>query len=120
MRINLVPNVILPSKSRFYRNTPKMKEEVRSQIQEKLDWGAIRKAETAHCSDILLVERPHMPGHWRIVINFQKLNNATVPEQLIMPDPTSQHARLAGCKTFGALDMSSYFRQLQLEEESQY
>ena len=120
MRINLVPNAILPSKSRFYRNTPKMKEEVRRQIQEQLDWGAIRKAETAHCSDILLVKRPHMPGQWRFVINFQKLNDATVPEQLIMPDPASQHARLAGCKIFGALDMSSYFRQLQLAEESQY
>jgi len=120
MEIKLVPNAILPSKSRFYRNTPKMKEEVKRQIQEQLDWGAIRKAETAHCSDILLVKRPHMPGQWRFVINFQKLNDATVPEQLIMPDPASQHARLAGCKIFGALDLSSYFRQLQLSENSQY
>jgi transposase InsO family protein len=120
MKIRLIPNAILPSKSRFYRNTPKMKEEVKRQIQEQLDWGAIRRAETAHCSDILLVKRPHMPGHWRFVINFQKLNDATVPEQLIMPDPASQHARLAGCKIFGALDMSSYFRQLQLDEDSQY
>jgi hypothetical protein len=54
------------------------------------------------------------------VINFQKLNDATVPEQLIMPDPTSQHTRLKGCKIFGALDLSSYFRQLQLDEASQY
>lgn len=47
MNIVLIPNAILPSKSRFYRNTPKMKEEVRRQIQEQLQWGAIRKAETA-------------------------------------------------------------------------
>jgi len=120
MKIRLIPNAILPSKSRFYRNTPKMKEEVRRQIQEQLDWGAIRKAETPHCSDILLVKRPHMPGQWRFVINFQKLNEATVPEQLIMPDPASQHARLAGCKIFGALDLSSYFRQLQLDESCQF
>jgi hypothetical protein len=120
MSIKLIPNAILPSKSRFYRNTPKMKEEVRRQVQEQLDWGAIRRAETPHCSDVLLVKRPHMPGQFRFVINFQKLNEATVPEQLLMPDPASQHARLKGCKIFGALDMSSYFRQLELAEDSQY
>jgi hypothetical protein len=120
MDIKLIPNAILPSKARFYRNTPKMKEEVHRQIQEQLDWNAIRKSETAHCSDILLVKRPHMPGQWRFVINFQKLNEATVPEQLIMPDPVSQHSRLAGCKIFGAFDLSSYFRQLRLKESCQY
>jgi hypothetical protein len=120
MDIKLIPNAVLPSKSRYYRNTPKMKEEVRRQIQEQLDWNAIRKAETAHCSDILLVKRPHMPGQWRFVINFQKLNDATVPEQLIMPDPVSQHSRLAGNKIFGAFDLSSYFRQLRLKESCQY
>ena len=120
MSIKLIPNAILPGKSRWYRNTPLMKEEVRRQIQEQLDWGAVRRSATPHCSDILLVKRPHMPGQWRFVINFQKLNDATVPEQLIMPDPASQHARLAGCKIFGALDLSSYFRQLELDEASQY
>jgi hypothetical protein len=120
MEIKLIPNAVLPSKSHYYRNTPKMTEEVRRQIQEQLDWNAIRKTETAHCSDVLLVKRPHMPGHWRFVINFQKLNDATVPEQLIMPDPASQHARLAGNSIFGAFDMSSYFRQLRLKEISQY
>jgi hypothetical protein len=120
MDIKLIPNAILPSKAHYYRNTPKMKEEVRRQVQEQLDWNAIRKAETAHISDVLLVKRPHMPGQWRFVINFQKLNDATVPEQLIMPDPASQHARLAGNKIFGAFDLSSYFRQLRLKESCQY
>jgi hypothetical protein len=120
MKIKLIPNAVLPSKSRFYRNTPKMKEEVRRQVQEQLDWGAIRRADTPHCSDVLLVKRPHMPGQFRFVINFQRLNEATVPEQMIMPDPASQHARLKGCKIFGALDLSSYFRQLRLDEDCQY
>jgi len=96
-----------------------MKEEVRRQIQEQLSWGAIRRAETAHRSDILLVKKPHMPGQWRFVVNFQRLNDATVPEQLITPDPANQHARLAGCRIFGAVDMSSYFRQLELDYDSQ-
>jgi hypothetical protein len=36
MDIKLIPNAILPTKARFYRNIPKMKEEVRRQIQQQL------------------------------------------------------------------------------------
>ena len=39
MKIKLKPNCILPGKARFYRNTPKMREEVRRQIQEQLERG---------------------------------------------------------------------------------
>jgi hypothetical protein len=39
MKIRLLANAVLPSKARYYRNTPKMREEVRRQIQEQLEWG---------------------------------------------------------------------------------
>jgi hypothetical protein len=120
MKIRLIPNAVLPSKARFYRNTPKMREEVRRQIQEQLDWGAIVKCVTPCVSDVLLVKRPHMPGKFRFVVSYVKLNDATVKEQLLMPDPKSQHERLAGCSIFGALDFSSYYRQIRLHEDSQY
>lgn len=120
MKIKLIPNAVLPSKARFYRNTPKMREEVRRQIQEQLLWGAIRKCETPCVSDVLLVKRPHMPGRFRFVVNYIKLNDATVKEQLLMPDPKSQYERLNGCKIFGAIDFSGYYRQLRLHEDSQY
>jgi hypothetical protein len=120
MEIRLIPNAVLPSKARFYRNTPKMREEVKRQIQEQLDWGAIKKCVTPCVSDVLLVKRPHMPGKFRFVVSYIKLNEATVKEQLIMPDPKSQHERLAGNKIFGAIDFSSYYRQIRLHENSQY
>ncbi len=119
MKINLIPNAILPTKARWYRNTPRMRDEIRRQIQEQLDWGCIRKCVTPHVSDVLLVKRPHMPGKFRFVVSYIKLNEATVKEQLIMPDPKSQHERLQGCTIFGALDFSSYYRQIRLHEESQ-
>jgi hypothetical protein len=119
MKIKLIPNAILPTKARHYRNTPKMRDEIRRQIQEQLEWGCIRKCVTPHVSDVLLVKRPHMPGKFRFVVSYLKLNDATVKEQLIMPDPKSQHERLAGYKIFGALDFSSYYRQIRLHEDSQ-
>lgn len=120
MKIKLKPNCILPGKARFYRNTPKMREEVRRQIQEQLDWGAVRRCVTPHVSDVLLVKRPHMPGKFRFVVSYIKLNEAIEDEQLIMPDARTQHERLAGKKIFGAFDMASYYRQLRLHEDSQY
>jgi hypothetical protein len=120
MKIRLIPNAVLPSKARFYRNTPKMREEVKRQIQEQLEWGAIKKCVTPCVSDVLLVKRPHMPGKFRFVVSYIKLNDATVKEQLLMPDPKSQHERLAGKKIFGALDFSSYYRQIRLHQDSQY
>jgi hypothetical protein len=119
MKINLIPNAILPTKARHYRNTPKMRDEVKRQIQEQLEWGCIRKCVTPHVSDVLLVKRPHMPGKFRFVVSYLTLNDATVKEQLIMPDPKSQHERLAGNKIFGALDFSSYYRQIRLHNDSQ-
>jgi len=120
MKIKLKPNAILPGKARFYRNTPKMREEVRRQIQEQLDWGAVRRCTTPHVSDVLLVKRPHMPGKFRFVVSYVKLNEAIEDEQLIMPDARTQHERLAGKSIFGAFDFSSYYRQIRLHEDSQY
>jgi hypothetical protein len=120
MKIRLKPNAVLPGKARFYRNTPKMREEVRRQIQEQLDWGAVRRCVTPHVSDVLLVKRPHMPGKFRFVVSYVKLNESIEDEQLIMPDARSQHERLAGKQIFGAFDFSSYYRQIRLHEDSQY
>jgi hypothetical protein len=119
MKITLIPNAVLPTKAHHYRNTPKMREEIRRQIQEQLEWGCIRKCVTPHVSDVLLVKRPHMPGKFRFVVSYLKLNDATVKEQLIMPDPKSQYERLAGNNIFGALDFSNYYRQVRLHEDSQ-
>jgi hypothetical protein len=115
MGIKLVPNAVLPAKARFYRNTPKRRDEVRRQIQEQLDWKAVERSETPHVSDVLLVKRPHMPGKFRFVVNYTVLNDATVEEKLLMPDAKSQHERLAHMKIFGAIDYSSYYRQIELD-----
>jgi hypothetical protein len=118
--IKLIPNAVLPSKARYYRNTPKMRDEVRRQIQEQLEWKAVERSETPHVSDVLLVKRPHMPGKFRFVVNYTVLNDATVEEKLQMPDAKSQHERLAHLKIFGAVDMLSFYRQIELDPACRY
>ncbi len=120
MDIQLKPNAILPSKARYYRNTPLMREEVRRQIQEQLDAGIISKMPTAVVSNVLMVKRPHMPGRYRFVVDYRSVNEATVPDVLLMPDVKSQHDRLANKKIFGAVDISSYYRLIKLKESCRY
>jgi hypothetical protein len=120
MDIRLKPNAILPSKARYYRNTPLMREEVRRQIQEQLDAGIISRMPTAVVSNVLMVKRPHMPGRYRFVVDYRAVNDATVPDVLLMPDIRSQHDRLANKKIFGACDISSYYRLIRLKESCRY
>jgi len=120
MGITLKPNAILPSRARYYRNTPRMREEVRRQVQEQLDMGIIKRASTPVVSNVLLVKRPHMPGRYRFVIDFRNVNDATEPVQLMMPDIKTQHDRLANKKIFGCVDISSYYRLIELKEDCKY
>jgi hypothetical protein len=120
MDIKLKPNAILPSKARYYRNTPLMREEVRRQIQEQLDAGIISRAPTAVVSNVLMVKRPHMPGRYRFVVDYRAVNEATVPDVLLMPDVKSQHDRLANKKIFGCVDISSYYRLIKLKKSCRY
>jgi hypothetical protein len=120
MDIRLKPNAILPSKARYYRNTPLMREEVRRQIQEQLDAGIISRMPTAVVSNVLMVKRPHMPGRYRFVVDYRAVNEATIPDVLMMPDVKTQHDRLANKKIFGAIDISSYYRLIKLKESCRY
>jgi hypothetical protein len=120
MDIVLKPNAVLPSRARYYRNTPAMREEVKRQVEEQLSMGIIEKAQSPVVSNVLLVKRPHMPGRYRFVVDYQKINDATVPEQLMMPDIKSQHDRLANKSIFGAVDIRSYYRLIGLKKGCRY
>ena len=59
-----------------------------------------------------------MPGKWRFVVDYRKLNDLTVPEPLQMCDPKAQFETLMGKEIFGCIDMRSFYRQILLEESS--
>ena len=116
MKIKLLPNAVLPAHARFYKNTPKMREEVRRQIQEQMDKGIISPAVTPCVSNVLLVKRPHMPGWFRFVVDYRRINDITEPEPLQMCDPKAQFECLMGKSIFGVVDMTSFYRQILLAE----
>lgn len=120
MKIELIPNQKLPRSPRFWKNSPTMREEVRTQLQKMLNAGVVGASNTAIVSNVLLVKRPGMPGKYRFTIDFRDLNAATVPQKWQMPDVQNQLDRLKGNKIFGALDISQYYHQIELHKESRY
>lgn len=120
MKIELVPNAKLPRNPRFWKNSPTMREEVRTQLQKMIDAGVVGASNTAIVSNVLLVKRPGMPGKYRFTIDFRDLNAATIPQKWQMPDVQNQLDRLKGNMIFGALDISQYYHQIELHKDSRY
>jgi hypothetical protein len=120
MRIELRPNAILPRCPRFWKNSPEMRAEVRRQLQKLMDDNVVIPSSTAIVSNVLLVKRPGMPGKFRFTVDLRQINEATVPVKWCMPDVQNQLDRLKGCTIFGALDISQYYHQIELEIGSQY
>lgn len=120
MGIQLVPNAILPRSPRFWKNSPEMRNEVRKQLQKLLADNVVVPSTTSIVSNVLLVKRPGMPGKFRFTVDLRQVNQATVPVKWCMPDVQNQLDRLKGCTIFGALDISQYYHQIELEIGSQY
>ena len=120
MGIQLVPNAVLPRSPRFWKNSPEMRNEVRKQLQKLLADNVVIPSTTTIVSNVLLVKRPGMPGKFRFTVDLRQVNQATVPVKWCMPDVQNQLDRLKGCKIFGALDISQYYHQIELEIGSQY
>jgi hypothetical protein len=120
MKIELIPNAVLPRCPRFWKNSPAMRTEVRRQLQKLMDDNVVVPSTTAIVSNVLLVKRPGMPGKFRFTVDLRQVNEATVPVKWCMPDVQNQLDRLKGCCIFGALDISQYYHQIELEIGSQY
>ena len=120
MKIDLIPNAVLPRNPRYWKNSPAQREEVRTQLQSMIAMGVVSASTTAIVSNVLLVKRPGMPGKFRFTIDFRDLNDATVPQPFQMPEVQSQLDRLAGNCVFGCIDLSSYYHQIELDSGSKF
>ena len=87
-RTNLVKHHIkltdpIPFKEAYTRILPQMYDEVKANIQEMLDLGAIRPSNSPWTSAIVLVRKKD--GRLRFCIDLRKLNNRTVKDAYSLP-----------------------------------
>ena len=94
-----------------------MLEEVKKQVAALLAQGVIRESDSPWAFPLVLVRRPGS-DKIRTCVDFRLLNSMTEPYPYGMQDLHQTIDDLAGKKYYWSVDVSSYYHQIKLEEES--
>jgi hypothetical protein len=94
-----------------------MLAEVQKQIAALLAQGVIRKSSSPFAFPIFLARRPGS-DKIRVCCDFRLLNEMTEPYPYSMPNLHEVLDRLAGKKYYWSVDVSSFFNQIEVEEDS--
>ena len=93
-----------PFKERFRWIPPPLVEEVRSNLKEMLEAGAIRPSQSAWCNAVVLVQKKD--GSLHFCINFQCLNAHTKKDSYPLPRIQEALESLVGARHFSWLDLN--------------
>ena len=101
------------------RVNPIVLQDMRRQIRELLEAGAIERCLTQPSSvyAVVMARRPGQENKWRLCIDLQELNSNTVPMPYPMPDVHAALDRLSGKKYYSSFDFSSWFQQFEIAPE---
>lgn len=108
-----------PVYSRYYPYPMHLKGEVEQQIKELLEQGIIRPSRSPYNSPIWIVpKKTDASGQkkFRMVIDYRKLNEQTVPDKYPIPEINDVLPQLGKNKLFSVLDLKSGFHQIPLRE----
>ena len=105
-----------PFKERFRWITPPLLEEVRENLQDMLDGGAIRPSKSPWCNAIVLVRKKD--GTLRFCIDFWKLNARTKKDSFPLPHMQETMESMVGARFFSSMDLKSGFWQVRMSEKS--
>ena len=92
-----------------------MMREVQKQIDAWLHQGVIKKSSSPFAFSLVIVKRN---GKIRVCCDFRILNDMTEPYPYAMPDLHDVLDRLAGKEFYWSVDVSSFFNQIEVEEDS--
>ena len=105
-----------PFKERFWWIAPPLLEEVRENLQEMLDGGAIQPSKSPWCNAIVLVRKKD--GTLRFCIDFRKLNARTKNDSFPLPRMQETMESMVGALFFSSMDLKSGFWQVRMSEKS--
>ncbi|GJS69292.1 Orf y [Tanacetum coccineum] len=113
------PNTVIRVKPMCY--SPQDRIEFTKQINELLDMKLIIQSKSPHMSPAFLVENEaeKRRGKKRMVLNYKKINEATIEDSHNLPNMQELLTLLRGKSIFSSLDCKSGFWQVLLDEQSQ-
>ncbi|GJZ48144.1 Orf y [Tanacetum coccineum] len=113
------PNTVVRVKPMCY--SPQDRIEFTKQINELLDMKLIVQSKSPHMSPAFLVENEaeKRRGKKRMVVNYKKINEATIGDSHNLPNMQELLTLLRGKSIFSSFDCKSGFWQVLLDEQSQ-
>ena len=81
-----------------------------------LEAGALRRSQSPYSTNVVIVRKKD--GKIWFCVDFRNLNNKTIKDAYAIPRPEETLHLLAGAKYFTKLDLSSCYRQVEIEEEN--
>ena len=118
---NLVKHKIKIDNSELLRSIvdafpPSLLDEVRQDIDEMLEAGAIRPPNSPWCNAVVLVWKKD--GGLHFCIDFGKLNTHTKKDPYPLPHIQETLNSLVGARVFSTLDLKSGFWQIMMDKDS--
>lgn len=107
--------MIPPISQKSFRINPVLSAEMRQAVEDLVEKGLVRKSMSPWASPSFFVEKKD--GSRRLVIDYRRLNEATIGDEYRPPRIDDIVHRMRGAKFFSSLDLVSGFYQIPIREE---
>lgn len=110
----------IPIHSKLYRYPQVHKEEVERQIDKMLQQNIIRHSHSPWCSPIWVVPKKEDASgkkKWRIVVDYRKLNDKTIPDRYPIPKIEEILDKIGRSQYFSTIDLISGFHQIEIHPD---
>ena len=105
-----------PFKERFRQIALPLLEEVRENLQDMLDGGAIWLLKSPWCNAVVLIRKKD--GTLQFCIDFRRLNARTKKDSFPLPRMQETMESMVGARFFSSMDLKSGFWQVRMSEKS--
>lgn len=110
---------ISPPAAKAIRLNDSQLKELRAQLQYYLERGFIRPSKSNYAAPVFFAAKPHTnPVKWRMCTDYRLLNTITKRDAYPLPAPDQLIDRLSGAKYFTKLDLTQYFHQIPVNDDS--
>lgn len=112
-----------PINVRQYTQPYAMRQIINNEVDKMLQEGIVAHNNSPYNSPLLAVpKKPNEDGkpNWRIVVDFRKLNEATISDSYPLPLISDIFDQLGRLQYFSTLDMASGYHQIEMDPKDQH